>query len=130
MPMTSAKCEMRNYSNSSAKKFLDAMITGISDVEVSVRIQCDAPGIAELAGRAAGPAQNFHRSILGVEDLNAAVAEFAHVLIPGSINAHVIRVTHFAAILTRLAITAQPFSVRPEDLHAMIARIGDIETVL
>src|SRR6185436_7989397 len=105
---------------SSPNKFLHAVIPGVSNVEISARIEGDAPRIAQLPGRCARSAQDFHRLIVRIKDLNAAVAKFTHILVSGSINPDVIGITHLSGIFTRLAVRSQPFSIRAENLDAVV----------
>src|SRR2546422_435024 len=100
------------------------MIAGVSDVKVAVGIERDAPRIAELAGFAACAAQNFHRLIARVENLNAAVAKLADKLETLRIDTHVVRITQFAFAATRRAIRTEPFAIGRKDLNAMIARVS------
>src|SRR6185369_4085489 len=71
-------------------KFLHAMIAGVGHVKIAVRIERDAPGIAKLAGVAACAAENFHRLIVRIKNLDAAIAELANKLKSLRIDAHIV----------------------------------------
>ena len=105
------------------------MIARIGHVKIAVGIERDAPRIAELTGVATRAAQNFHRLIAGIENLDAAVAEFTNELQPAGINADIVGITHFTFDAAGLPVSAKPFAVGREDLNAMIAGIGGVYAV-
>src|SRR6266568_7797324 len=106
------------------------MVLRIGDVEISGGIQRDAPWIAELARVGAWATDYFQRVAGGIENLDAAVAEFADVLTAGAIDADVVRIAQFAFACARLAVGADEFAIAIKDLDAMIAGVGDEEMVL
>src|SRR3954462_9973395 len=61
-------------------EFLHAMVLRIGDVKISFGIKGDAPWIGELAGFTSRLAHDFHRLIIRIEDLDAAVAELTNIL--------------------------------------------------
>src|ERR1044072_5236912 len=66
--------------NLPSHQLLHAIVLRVRDAKISLRIERDAPRIVELARLAAGAANHFQWMILGVEDLDAAVAELTDVL--------------------------------------------------
>ena len=68
--------------------------------------------------------------ILGVKDLDAAIAKFADVLPASSIHADVVGVAEFSPGFARFAIGANELAIAGKNLDAMIARIRDIEAIL
>src|SRR5690349_5689523 len=113
-----------------ADKFLYTMILRIRHVKIASRIECHAPRIAELAGFAAGTTDNLDRLIVGIEHLDAAVAEFAHVLPAVFIHADIIRIAEFTGRSAGPAMAAQKFAFAGVNLDPMIARIGHVEIVV
>ena len=105
------------------------MIAGVGDVKVAARIERDAPRIVEPARLAAHAAQNFHRLIVRVKNLNAAVAELADELIAAGIDAHVVGITQLALAAAGSPVRAQPFALGRKNLDAMVARIRDVEAI-
>src|SRR6266496_2518736 len=106
------------------------MIHRVGHVKIPLRVERDAPWIAELPGCRSGPAQNLHRLSVRVKNLDAAVAELADKLKTLSIHLHVVGITHFAWSRSRFAIGREIFSVRGEYLNAMMARVSHVEPVL
>src|ERR1035441_7216421 len=65
-----------------AQELLHAMIQRVGHVKIPLGIQRDAPRLAELSGRAARPAQDFQRLVLGAKNLVGLVAELETVFPP------------------------------------------------
>src|SRR4051794_3063975 len=103
------------------------MVAGIRHVEIAMRIQINAPGIAETAGSASRKAEDLHCSVLCIENLNPAVPEFTNKLVTGRIHAHVIRIAQFSWSMSRASITAQPSAFWGKDLDAVVARVRHIK---
>src|SRR5215813_8169868 len=106
------------------------MIARVGHVEVAARIQRDRPRIIQLAGATAGSAEDLQRPLLGIEDLDPAVAELTDVLAAGLVDLHVVRVTEFAQAAPGPAAGLQPFTARRKDLDAMIARVGHVDPII
>ena len=85
------------------------MVAGIRDVKITSGIERDGPWIAHLACFTAWPANNFHRPIIRIEHLNAAVAEFADIAVSGRIDPHIVRITQFAGPAARIADVVRNF---------------------
>src|SRR6266513_6541960 len=103
------------------------MVAGVGHIQIAVRIEGDAPGVAETARRAARAAEDFQRLPPSVENLDAAVAELANKLVSSCVHAHVVGVAEFARPGARVAISSQPFALARKDLDAVIAGIGDVK---
>jgi len=106
------------------------MVAGIGDVKISMGVQRYAPRIVELARRTSRPANHFNRAPCRVEHMNAAVAELAYELLAISVHANIVRITEILPPRPGLARGAQKFSLRREDLNAMIARICDVKAIV
>src|SRR5271166_2062489 len=106
------------------------MILRIGYIEISCRIQGQAPRIAELAGLGPRTADDLQRHILGIEDLDAAVAEFAHILAAFAVHADIVGIAQLAHAIARLAVRPDESPVTREDLDAVIAGIRHINPVL
>ena len=72
------------------------MILRVGHVKISSGIQRHSPRIIELPWFGAGTADDFDRLIVGIKYLDAAVAEFAHILPPGGTHTNVVRVAQLA----------------------------------
>ena len=86
--------------------------------------------IVELAGIGPGLADDFDGLIVGVKNLDPAVAKFANVLSASAIDADVVRITQFTGAIAGLAIHAQELTVAGKYLDAMIAGVGDVYAIL
>src|SRR6266436_4214146 len=106
------------------------MVLRISHVKISRRIERDTPGIAELPGFSAGPANDLNRAIICIKYLNPAVSKFADILASAIVDANIIRIAQFASTGARFSIGAKELALSREDLNAMVTGIGDIKSVL
>src|SRR5437016_13768088 len=97
------------------------MVAGVGHIQIAVRIEGDAPGVAETARRAARAAEDFQRLPPSVENLDAAVAELADKLVSSCVQAHVVGIAEFAPPRASAAITSQPFTLASNDLDAVLA---------
>src|SRR5947207_2333871 len=129
-PRTTTRQAGLRISFPTSNELLDSMIHGVGDVQVPSRIEREAPRIAESSGRCAGFPEHFHRPMIAIEDLDAAVPELADKLVAFRVHFHVVGITQLALTGTRFAVSFDKFSVRRKNLDAMIARIGDVDTVL
>src|SRR6266404_9641927 len=111
-------------------ELLHAVILGVGLIKISGRVQRDSPGITETTRFGAGTADDLDRPVVGIEYLDAAVAEFTHILSALGINTNIVGIAQFTFARTRLAVGAQEFAVAGEDLNPMIARVRDINAVL
>ena len=106
------------------------MILGIGDIEIALGIERYTPRIAKAARFDSRSADNFQRLIIGIKDLDAAVAEFAHILPSGTVDTNIVRITQLALARSSFAVGADELAVAGKDLDAMIAGIGNIHVVL
>src|SRR5882672_9297352 len=106
------------------------MVLRIRHIQISRRIERHAPRIAESSWLGSRAADDFERLIIGVKNLDAAVAEFADVLPPGGIHANVVRIAQLAFARAGFAVGAYEGSVARKDLDAVIAGVGDVKPVL
>ena len=72
-----------------SNKLLHPVVHRIGDIKIAFRVQRHTPGVAELAGRRARPAEDFQRLIVSIKNLNAAVPELADELQPVRVHLHV-----------------------------------------
>src|SRR5258707_14655825 len=106
------------------------MVLRISHVKVTCGIEGDAPGIAEFARFTAGPTDDLDQVIVGIEHLDAAVAEFADVLPAVFIDANVVRIAEFAGRSAGTTMAAEQFAIAGVNLDAVITGISDVEIVV
>src|SRR5204863_2890992 len=71
-------------------QFLDPMILRIGDIKIARGIEGHTPGIAEAARFGARAANDFNGLAVRVEHLDTAVAELAHILPTGRIDANIV----------------------------------------
>ncbi len=88
-------------------EFLDAVVLRIGHVEIAGGIEGDAPRVAEAARFGAGAADDLDRFVIGIENLDATVAEFANILATGLIHANIIWITQFTDPLAGFSVGAE-----------------------
>lgn len=88
----------------------------------------DSPGVVELAGFVAASAPAGERAAVERELLDAAVAIFADVNMALAVELEAVRIRHFAGGRARFSPQELQLPVIVEDLHTMIARVGDPDT--
>ena len=109
---------------------MHAVIRGVGDVEIAVRIERDGPWVIHLAGFGASAAEHFNTATSGIENLDTAVTEFADETISFSIDAHIVWVAHFAWSGTGTTEGGKEFAVGGENLDAVIAGVSDVEAIV
>ena len=110
-------------------QLLHPMILRISHVQIPGGIEGYTPRVAELSSLATRAANNLDGLIVGVENLNAAVPEFPHVLEAFFIDADR-WIAEVARTGARMAVAAQEFAVTGINLDPMITRVGHVEVVM
>src|SRR5438876_513802 len=106
------------------------MVQSISHIKIAARVEGHSPRIAELGWLGPCHANDFDRPVVRIEDLDAAIAEFANVLTSGTVHANVIRIAQLAFTSAGLSISSKKFAIAGKNLNAVIARIGDVQTVV
>src|SRR5437773_604554 len=106
------------------------MVQSVSHIKIARGIERHSPRIAELSWLGPCHANDFDRLVVRIEDLDAAIAEFANVLASGAVHANVIRIAQLAFAGAGLSISSKEFAVAGKNLNAVIARIGDVQTVM
>src|SRR5215211_5017892 len=121
---------MERHLHFPAHQLLDTVVLGIRNVKITMGVQRDAPRIAEFAGRAPRTSNYFNTAMVTIENLDAAVAELTDKLKSATIHTHVIGITQFVCARPGFTIAGGPFAVGRENLYAVIARIGNIQSAL
>ena len=111
-------------------EFLDTVILGIGYVKIAGGIEGDAPRIAELTRLATRTANDFDGVIVGIENLNPAVAEFANILAPFTIDADIVRIAEFSGTGPGTSMAAEKLSATRIYLDPVIAGICDVQIVM
>src|SRR5881409_1872815 len=106
------------------------MVSRVRHIKVAVGIKRERPRIIELTRRRSSTAKDLERPIRGVENLNAAVAEFADILSTVAVDLYVVGITQFSGPAAGPAVSLEPLPVRRKNLDAMIAGIGHVEAVV
>src|SRR5260370_36163105 len=88
-------------------ELLHPVILGVGNIKTSGRVQRDSPGIGKAPRFCAGTADDLDRPVVGIEYLDAAVSEFAHILSSPGIHANVVWVAKLAFARPRSAVGAQ-----------------------
>src|SRR5438046_1297196 len=101
------------------------MISGIRDVQIALGIQANRTRIITAIRCAANAPNYFNEISVRVENLNPAVAKFAHEFVTGPIDAHIVGITHLATGSAGFPVLANEFAVSRKNLNTMIAGIGD-----
>src|ERR1051325_10691746 len=100
------------------------MVPRIGYVQISLRIESDAPGIVELGRSRAKSSQARQGPAFGIENLDAAVSVLANENIARAIHFYVVGKAHFTAPGSGAAECFQEPAVRRELLDPVIAGIG------
>src|SRR6266576_6220756 len=87
-------------------ELLHPVILGVGHIKISGRVQRHSPGITEATRLGAGTADDLDRPVVGIEYLDAAVSEFAHILSATGIHANVVWVAQLAFARPRFAVGA------------------------
>src|SRR5689334_21674628 len=91
-------------------KFLHSVILRVGHIKISGRIQRHSPGITEATRFGAGTTDDLQRLVICVENLDATVAEFTHILSSCTIHTNVVRIAQLTFARPRLAVSAQEFA--------------------
>src|SRR5258707_147736 len=106
------------------------MILRISYIKTSCRIKGHTPRIAESSPFCARTADGFQPLIVGIENLDPAVPEFAHILPSSSVDADVVRITELSFRCACFAVLTYEFTLAGKNLNPMIARICHEDAIL